>query len=174
MPSDMRSWIAQLDDAGLLARIVRPVDPRTEMGALLWQARDRALLFENLTGFAGWRSLAQAPGDVTLAPVAFGTTRDEMVPEFVRRTEKSGSTHLVKTGPVKERVLIGDNADLTKMPIHQSGVRDGGPFRIGPHDQQESRNRTTQLELSPTAAQRAAKDRHPALPATRLGELSAL
>ncbi|HWO43694.1 MAG TPA: UbiD family decarboxylase [Candidatus Eisenbacteria bacterium] len=128
MPSDMRSWIAQLDDAGLLARIAKPVDPRTEMGALLWQARDRALLFENLTGFAGWRALGQAPGDVTLAPVAFGTTCDEMVPEFVRRTEKPGATRVVSGGPVKEKVLIGDQVDITKMPIHQSGVRDGGPF----------------------------------------------
>ena len=43
MAQDMRSWIDQLDEAGLLARIKKAVDPRTQMGALLWQARDRAL-----------------------------------------------------------------------------------------------------------------------------------
>ena len=37
MPQDMRTWIAQLENAGLLARISKPVDPRTQMGALLWQ-----------------------------------------------------------------------------------------------------------------------------------------
>ena len=45
MPHDMRSWIDQLEKAGLLSRITKAVDPRTQMGALLWQARDRALLF---------------------------------------------------------------------------------------------------------------------------------
>src|SRR5262245_26916249 len=127
MAQDMRSWINQLDEVGLLARIKKPVDPRTQIGALLWQARDRALLFENLPGFPNWRSLGQAPGDVSLAPVAFGTVRDEMVPEFVRRTERLGTTGLVNGGPVKEKILIGDEVDVTKMPIHQAGIRDGGP-----------------------------------------------
>ena len=71
MGQDMRTWIDRLDRAGLLARISKPVDPRTQMGALLWQARDRALLFENLPDYPGWRCLGQAPGDVSLAPIAF-------------------------------------------------------------------------------------------------------
>ena len=128
MAQDMRSWIDLLDDAGVLARIKKTVEPRTQMGALLWQARDRALLFENLTGFAGWRCLGQAPGDVSLAPLAFGTHRDEMVPEFVRRTERLGTARIVKTGPVKEKITVGDQVDVTKMPIHQAGIRDGGPY----------------------------------------------
>src|ERR687895_491444 len=121
MPQDMRTWISQLDKEGLLARITRPVDPRTQMGALLWQARDRGLLFENLPGYPGWRCLGQAPGDVTLAPAAFGTSRDEMVPEFVRRTEKLGKTRLVETGPVQQIILTGEDVDITRMPIHQAG-----------------------------------------------------
>jgi 2,5-furandicarboxylate decarboxylase 1 len=128
MAKDMRSWIAQLEEAGLLARIEKPVDPRTQMGALLWQARDRALFFQNLTGFPGWRCLGQAPGDVLVAPVAFGTGRDDMVPEFVRRTERLGTTRTVKTGPVKEKIVAGADVDITKLPIHQAGIRDGGPF----------------------------------------------
>ncbi len=44
MAQDMRTWIDQLDRAGLLARISKPVDPRTQMGALLWQARDRGAI----------------------------------------------------------------------------------------------------------------------------------
>src|ERR1051325_10981542 len=114
MPQDMRTWIAQLENAGLLARIQKPVDPRTQMGALLWQARDRALLFENLPDYPGWRCLGQAPGDVSLAPVAFDKPRDEMIPEFVRRTEKLGRTRLGETGPGQQKVLLGDEVDITK------------------------------------------------------------
>ncbi len=62
MAQDMRTWIDQLEKAGLLARITKPVDPRTQMGALLWQARDRGLLFENLPGYPGWRCLGASAG----------------------------------------------------------------------------------------------------------------
>ena len=72
--------------------------------------------------------MVKRPGDVSLAPVAFGTERDQMMPEFVRRTEKLGKTRLVETGPVQQKVLLGDDVDITKMPIHQAGIRDGGPF----------------------------------------------
>ena len=128
MKKDIRTWIDQLRGAGLLDTISKPVDPRTQMGALLWQARERALLFDNLAGFPGWRCLGQAPGDVRVAPLAFGCDRNEMVPEFVRRTAKGGATRMVSSGPVKERVFTGDEVDITKMPIHQCGIRDGGPF----------------------------------------------
>ena len=97
------------------------------MGALLWQARDRALLFENLPGFPDWRCLGQAPGDVSLArsPSALTVTRWFLI---VRRTERLGTTRLVNSGPVKERIITGDKVDVTKMPIHQAGIRDGGPY----------------------------------------------
>jgi 2,5-furandicarboxylate decarboxylase 1 len=63
-----------------------------------------------------------------LAPAAFETSRDNMVPEFVRRTERLGTTRIVTTGPVKEKILSGADADITRLPIHQAGIRDGGPF----------------------------------------------
>lgn len=128
MPKDIRSWIDQLDGAGLLARISKPVDPRTQMGALLWQSRERALFFDRLRGFEGWRCLGQAPGTVLMAPLAFDCHRDEMVPEFVRRVQRPGATKVLSSGPVKERIAIGQEVDLTKLPIHQCGIRDGGPY----------------------------------------------
>ena len=43
MGKDMRDWIAQLEEAGELYTVKRPVDPRTEMGALLYQSREKGL-----------------------------------------------------------------------------------------------------------------------------------
>jgi len=34
-PKDMRTWIAELEEAGELIRIDKPVDPLTQMGSLL-------------------------------------------------------------------------------------------------------------------------------------------
>ena len=58
---DMRTWIDELDAAGELIRIDKRVDPLTQMGSLLYQSREKALLFENLAH--GWRSLGQAPAN---------------------------------------------------------------------------------------------------------------
>jgi UbiD family decarboxylase len=64
-PKDMRTWISELDAAGELIRVDKPVDPLTQMGSLLYQSREKALLFENLPH--GWRSLGQA-GPLRRAP----------------------------------------------------------------------------------------------------------
>ena len=77
-PKDMRSWIADLEAAGELIRIDKPVDPLTQMGSLLYQCRDKALFFEKLPH--GWRSLGQAPANVRHAALAFGTSEEALVP----------------------------------------------------------------------------------------------
>jgi UbiD family decarboxylase len=37
---DMRDWIETLEKAGELVTLTKPVDPATEMGALLYEADD--------------------------------------------------------------------------------------------------------------------------------------
>src|SRR5574340_614206 len=77
-PKTMRTWIADLEAAGELIRIDKPVDPLTQMGSLLYQSREKALLFENLPH--GWRSLGQAPANIRHAAIAFGTSLENMIP----------------------------------------------------------------------------------------------
>ena len=88
MPKDMRSWIADLDAAGELIRIDKPVDPLTQMGSLLYQSREKALLFEKLAH--GWRSLGQAPANfraMRRSPLA--TTQEELVPLIAERMARA-------------------------------------------------------------------------------------
>jgi UbiD family decarboxylase len=73
-PKDMRTWIAELEEAGELVRIDKPVDPLTQMGSLLYQSREKALFFENLPH--GWRSLGQAPANTRHAHGQVHQTRD--------------------------------------------------------------------------------------------------
>ncbi len=121
----MRTWIAELDAAGELIRIDKPVDPLTQMGALLYQSREKALLFENLPH--GWRALGQAPANLRHAALAFGTTLDELVPLVAEKFGARREPELVPTGPVKE-VQCGPNEfDLRTLPVHIAGQRDGGP-----------------------------------------------
>lgn len=124
-PKDMRTWIADLEGANELIRIDKPVDPLTQMGALLYQSREKALLFEKLPH--GWRSLGQAPANVRHAALAFGTSQEEIVPYFAERIGKRILPQLLNTGPVKDVKLGRDEFDMNKLPVHVAGVRDGGP-----------------------------------------------
>lgn len=47
----MQSWIKELEERDEPLRVGKPVDPRGEMGALLYQSREKGLLFEKLRGF---------------------------------------------------------------------------------------------------------------------------
>ena len=122
---DMRSWIAQLEAAGELIRIDKPVDPLTQMGSLLYQSREKALFFEKLPH--GWRSLGQAPANVRHAALALGATEDTVVPLVARRLGTRLPVKLVDSGPVKEVKLGRGEFDLTQLPVHVAGQRDGGP-----------------------------------------------
>jgi 2,5-furandicarboxylate decarboxylase 1 len=125
---DMRDWIKTLDQAGELMRLKKPVDPNTEMGALLYQARDRSLFFENIKNFPGWRALGQAPANINQVALAFNTKPDDVVREFSTRTRSLRKAITVEDSPVKEVVLSGDEVDVTKLPAHIAGERDGGRF----------------------------------------------
>ncbi|MCC6779052.1 MAG: UbiD family decarboxylase [Hyphomicrobiales bacterium] len=124
-PKDMRAWIAELEAAGELVRIDKPVDPLTQMGSLLYQSREKALLFEKLPH--GWRSLGQAPANVRHAALAFGTDQRSVVPLVASRLGNRIAPHMVDDGPVKEVKLSAGEFDLTKLPVHIAGKRDGGP-----------------------------------------------
>jgi 2,5-furandicarboxylate decarboxylase 1 len=95
------------------------------MGSLLYQSREKALFFENLPH--GWRSLGQAPANIRHAAIAFGTSLEKMVPSIAERMGKRIAPVMVDDGPVKEVKLDKTEFDLTKLPVHVAGQRDGGP-----------------------------------------------
>src|SRR3954454_11297421 len=98
-PKDLRTWIAELEAAGELIRVDKPVDPLTQMGALLYQSREKALFFENLPH--GWRSLGQAPANVRHAAIAFGARENTVVPLVAEKMGARIKPKMVPTGPVK-------------------------------------------------------------------------
>lgn len=124
-PRDMRTWIAELEAAGELIRIDKPVDPLTQMGSLLYQSREKALFFEKLPH--GWRSLGQGPANVRHAAIAFGATEETVIPLVAEKLGTRIPPVMVATGPVKDVKLKQGEFDLTQLPVHVAGQRDGGP-----------------------------------------------
>lgn len=123
-PKDMRSWLATLEAAGELIRIDKPVDPLTQMGSLLYQSREKALFFENLPH--GWRSLGQAPANVRHAALAFGATEESLIPLMAKRLGTLRPPVMVQEAPVQEVSFGKGEFDLTQLPVHVAGQRDGG------------------------------------------------
>ena len=128
MARDLRSWIAELEAAGELHRIRKPVDPKTQMGALLYQSREKGLLFEDVVGHPGWRVLGQAPANVRHAAIAFDTDLQGLIPTVARLMERRIPPKLVSSGPVKEVIQTGDQVNLEEIPAHIAGALDAGPF----------------------------------------------
>ena len=124
-PKDMRTWIGELEAAGELIRIDKPVDPLTQMGSLLYQSREKALFFEQLPH--GWRSLGQAPANLRHAALAFGVDEERLVPLVAAKLGACIAPVMVASGPVKDVKLERGSFDLTQLPVHVAGQRDGGP-----------------------------------------------
>ena len=124
-PKDMRTWIDDLEAAKELIRIDKPVDPLTQMGALLYQSREKALFFERLPH--GWRSLGQAPANMRHAALAFGVAEEALVPHVAGKLGTLIPPATVDGGPVKDVKLGKGEFDLTELPVHVAGQRDGGP-----------------------------------------------
>jgi 2,5-furandicarboxylate decarboxylase 1 len=128
MARDLRSWIAELEAAGELHRIRKPVDPKTQMGALLYQSREKGLLFEDVVGHPDWRVLGQAPANLRHAAIAFDTDLQDLIPTVARLMERRIPPKLVSSGPVKEVIQTGDQVNLEEIPAHIAGALDAGPF----------------------------------------------
>src|SRR5512139_2690267 len=119
---NMRDWIETLKKAGELVTLTKPVDPEREMGALLYKSRDKALFFNEVKAYAGWRALGQAPANVRQAALAFGVEPKDLVKEFARRVTKLKKPRIVDDGPVREKISRGDEVDMTRLPAHIAGL----------------------------------------------------
>ncbi|MDL2328765.1 UbiD family decarboxylase [Desulfosarcina sp. OttesenSCG-928-A07] len=146
--TDLRTFLAELEKRGDLARISVPVDPNQEMTVIqhrVMAAGGPALLFENVkgsrfrvvTGLMGTRSRVNlicggSPARLgqrifrlsqTLMPPTFRgllRSRNDLFPLFSARLRN------VRTGPVMETQT--GSPDLSRLPVLTCWPGDGGPF----------------------------------------------
>ncbi|MDP2646156.1 MAG: UbiD family decarboxylase [Desulfobacterales bacterium] len=128
MSKDMRTWITQLEKAGEMITIRQSVDPLRQMGALLSQSGEKALFFQDLKGFPGWRSLGQGVANLRHAALAFDTSLERLTADFAQRLHERVPCRKVTGGPVKEIVQKGDQVDLGSLPFHVNGAHDAAPY----------------------------------------------
>src|ERR1051325_8740707 len=148
---DLREWIALLEREGELVRVAAEVDPDLEVTEIVdrtVKAGGPALLFENPKGarhplllnqFGTERRMCLAFGAERLDDVARKVSGVlEMQPpsgllEKVRGLQKLKSIadsrpHTVRSGPVQEVVLRGDDVDLGLLPVERCRPGEPEPF----------------------------------------------
>ena len=136
--ADLRAWLDRFEAAGELKRIKAEVNWDREIGAIArrsFTAKGPALLFENIVGYQNTvcRTLATAllHKRARLAMV-LGFPPNASVRELVQYVRQKNREAIppveVKTGPVKENILRGQDVDLYQFPAPQWHFRDGGRY----------------------------------------------
>jgi 2,5-furandicarboxylate decarboxylase 1 len=133
MPKDLRSFIDELaekrpDD---IVRVKREVDPRHELTAVVEKLERAgqfpAVFFEKVMG-STIPVIINLTASYDRLAMALDTTLDEMVETFCEREKNPIEPNVVSDGPVKEVVLKGNDADLSKLPIPTHNALDAGPY----------------------------------------------
>src|SRR5262245_43901912 len=127
---DLRGFLQLLEDEGELARIASPVALNQEIGAVCLRnlrTDGPGLLFEHREG-----------KDVSLAvdllasrrryALALGVEPNQLAAEWNRRTKDLLPPVLVEKGMCQQNVSVGDQVDLTELPVPIWNALDGGPY----------------------------------------------
>ena len=127
---DPRDFLEYLEERKELVRISDEVDPKFEIGAYIRKTSDQqgpAILFENVKGhdmevvggiFANRRRVL----------LALEADSEAVYEKFDAGVRNPIPHRRVDTGPCKEVILKGDEADLGRLPIPIYAEKDGGAF----------------------------------------------
>ena len=122
---DMRGLIALLESEGQLRRITRPVEARY-LNTLLAQA-DTALLMENVEGYS-IPVVGGLVGSRQRVALGLGCDQKTLGQTFMEALDHPMEAEVVADGPAQEVVKIGEEVDLTELPIPFQHRKDGGPY----------------------------------------------
>jgi 2,5-furandicarboxylate decarboxylase 1 len=130
---DFRDYLDNLERNGLLVKVNRPVHPRFEIAAGIRKISDTngpALLFENVTGYPGWRVAAGLFATPRLMAFALQTEESEekILGRYLEFDQQRINPILVSSGSVKEVIIKEDDIDLAKLPIATYCEMDAGPY----------------------------------------------
>jgi len=129
MASDLRSFIADAEAAGMVDDVSKEVDPVGNLAALADES-DRLIRFKNVAGFEGWTVVSNLVQNREMEQVVFGcSSKSDVVGALAQGFDRGPSEHkVVNTGPVKDVVWEGDDADLRRLPVAKHSELDGGPY----------------------------------------------
>ena len=129
MPADLRTFLRLLEGHGRLQRLTKPVDPATEVAALMMEAdrRRQAVLFESVKG-SEIPCVANIVGGRELLSLGLGVEPGKAVRYFLGKLNERIPSVTVADGPVQEVVKTGGEVDLNEFPLVTHSEKDAGPY----------------------------------------------
>ncbi len=131
---DMRDYIAQCEEQGLLKRIKAEVDWDLELSHIAKMNEERqgpALLFENVKGHESPVLTSIVTTSRRLAMI-MGQPGETSLLEIMRHWVNTGDQRVppkwVDNAPCKENIMKGDDIDLYKFPVPKYYPMDGGQY----------------------------------------------
>lgn len=139
---DLRAYLAMLEERGKLKRVRKEVDKDWEIAAVCRQLfyklppeRRPALMFENVKGY----DIPVVAGVLGASRQVYAIGLESDSVEGINRKwdqalEKPIPPRIVKEGPCKENILIGDKVNILKLPVPTWTVgHDPAPFFTSPY-----------------------------------------
>ena len=131
---DLRDYIKTCEAEGELKRVKAEVDWDLELSHIAKINEEQngpALLFENVKGYKTpvLTSACTTTGRLALIMnMPKNTPLVELMREWVNRVQNKIPPRVVKTGPCKENIDMGDKVDLLKFPVPKVYPLDGGRY----------------------------------------------
>ena len=138
--ADVREFLARIERAGELLRVPH-ADWNLEMGTLAetvnqaGKGHPPAMLFDDIPGYPkGYRVFSGATNSMRRLAITMGFPVPNHPLDVVRAYRDRMKTHepipprVVKSGPVLENVLRGEQVDVLKFPVPLLHEMDGGRY----------------------------------------------
>src|SRR5690348_9048223 len=126
MQENFRQFLDRLRQVGELVDLHQPVDIR-HIATLVDQAKT-ALYFHNVIGY----DMPVVSGIIRSRERAVMSLGCENFAEIEQKLSQAIAKPIppkhVKTSPAREVTLVGDDVDLSRLPIPMSSIYDGGPM----------------------------------------------
>lgn len=130
-----RDYIEVLKKTEDVVLVKQEVDWELEMSSIIRRTselRGPAVLFENIKDYPGHRVFGAPVANYRRLAIAFGldpeTPLKRISEVYEERTKNLIKPVMVKTGPCKENILVGDDIDLFSFPLPLAHEGDGGRY----------------------------------------------
>jgi len=135
---DLRSYLAELRardaqdrDSQLIVDVDREVDRIYELPGVARALQERGkypTIMFNQVKDSPMRAVTNLLASRPQLAIAMGSTEDRMVHDYIAREDARIPPTVVPDGPVKEVKMVGDEVDLSKVPVVWNCEQDSGPF----------------------------------------------
>ena len=122
----LRILLRELEEAGELVHVEKPVSTLFEAAAVMKKLDPRPVLFHNLKEAPGFKLLGNLCADRRILSRALGVPEEKLLERLADAIENPKPFDIVEKPPCQEVVI--EDPDLRKLPFLRFAEKDGGPY----------------------------------------------